>query len=263
MTGSIRAVPVARHPDPDRADRVGHDRLGGGAVARVRGPAPRASLVSGTAEVLGHLLVQRGLQHGPGELLQQAVRAGQVESLLLGAADHLQRELPLDRGRARLLAFVWIRRGFLADGRLRCHGFHCLSWHVHHRPFPASLTAGDQNQLHTYRDSPLDPLILRVCGTGAVPAMPVQDWIRSLYVRPGLDLLILRRVLNGLSGLRSGGAWFVVPETGFARFAHGWNWICSIRGIAGAAVICSVYGGSRLRYALCGGRVTCALLRML
>lgn len=151
--GLERAVPVARHLDLDGADRVGHDRLHCGAVTRVRGPALHASLMPAAAEMLGHLLVQGGLQHGPGELLQQAVGTGQVEAPLLRPADHLQRELPLGRGRRRRPALPWLRRGLLADGRLRCHGLHCLSRHAHHRPFPAGTTTGDPEANYTLSET--------------------------------------------------------------------------------------------------------------
>lgn len=151
--GLERAVPVARHLDLDGADRVGHDRLHCGAVTRVRGPAHHASLMPAAAEMFGHLLVQGGLQHGPGELFQQAVGTGQVEALLLRPADHLQRELPLGRGRRRRPALPWLRRGLLADGRLRCHGRHCLSRHAHHRPFPAGPATGDPEANYTLSET--------------------------------------------------------------------------------------------------------------
>lgn len=62
------ASAVSRHLDPDRAYRIGDHGLGGGAVARVRGPAVLGFLVLGAAQVLGHLLVQGRLRHASGEL---------------------------------------------------------------------------------------------------------------------------------------------------------------------------------------------------
>ena len=63
-----RAIAVSRHLDPDRTYRIGDHGLGGGAVARVRGPAVLGFLVLGAAQVLGHLLVQGRLRHASGEL---------------------------------------------------------------------------------------------------------------------------------------------------------------------------------------------------
>ena len=62
------ASAVSRHLDPDRTYRIGDHGLGGGAVARVRGPAVLGFLVLGAAQVLGHLLVQGRLRHASGEL---------------------------------------------------------------------------------------------------------------------------------------------------------------------------------------------------
>ena len=45
-----RAIAVSRHLDPDRTYRIGDHGLGGGAVARVRGPAVLGFLVLGAAQ---------------------------------------------------------------------------------------------------------------------------------------------------------------------------------------------------------------------
>jgi hypothetical protein len=47
------------------------------------------------AQVLGHLLVQGGLDDGLGQLLQQPVRAGQRQALLTGQPYQLSRGLGL------------------------------------------------------------------------------------------------------------------------------------------------------------------------
>jgi hypothetical protein len=39
---------------------------------------PSGALVLGVPEVVGHLLLQRGLEHGRGDRLQQPLRAGDV-----------------------------------------------------------------------------------------------------------------------------------------------------------------------------------------
>lgn len=78
-----------RHLDGDWSGRLRRHGLGGCPVARVRGPAIGAFLVLFVSEVLGHLLVEGGLQHGLGELPQQTVAAGQVKPLLLGLPDYL------------------------------------------------------------------------------------------------------------------------------------------------------------------------------
>ena len=48
-------------------------------------------------EVLGHLLVQRGLQDRLGQLLEQPIRAGQRHTLLPGAGHQLLSQLLLRR----------------------------------------------------------------------------------------------------------------------------------------------------------------------
>jgi hypothetical protein len=74
-----RTLPVPRHVNVDFAGGVGvgDHRFRAGPVAHVRRLTIRVGLVLLMPEVLGHLLVERGLEHGLGEQLQQAVRAGQ------------------------------------------------------------------------------------------------------------------------------------------------------------------------------------------
>ena len=140
--GLERAVAVARHLDPGRADRIAGHGLGGGAVARVPAPAALRPLAHGAAQMPGHLLVQGRLQHGLGELPEQAVRPGQVQAFLPGHAHEFERCLLPGAARPRLRLLR------------RCHVFHCPSRH-HPPAFPATRTKGSQsNQLHTLRDSP-------------------------------------------------------------------------------------------------------------
>ena len=81
---------------------LGQHRLGPGAVADVARPGP-GRVVLLIAEVLGHLLAQRRLDHRLRELLEQPVRAGQRQALLLGHPDQLDRGLLLSRLLGRLL----------------------------------------------------------------------------------------------------------------------------------------------------------------
>ena len=70
---------------------------------------PPADVVTGRVavllmpEVLGHLLVQRGLQDRFGQLLEQTIRPGQGQALLPSSAHHLHRRLLLRRSRNRWL----------------------------------------------------------------------------------------------------------------------------------------------------------------
>lgn len=83
-----RARPVPRHIDLHRAVAVGHDRLRPSAVTDVARP-DTGLVVLFVAEVLGHLLVQHGLQDRLGQLLEQPVRARQRQPLFLGGSDQL------------------------------------------------------------------------------------------------------------------------------------------------------------------------------
>ena len=127
------AVPVPGHLDLDLPGGLGQHRLGPGPVADVG----RVPVLGGTvllmAQVLGHLLVQRGLQHALGELLEQPVRTGQGQALLLGQPDQLLGRQLLSRG-------LWLL--------LRTHNIQCR----HHGTFPAELTAQRVGP-----ETPLDP----------------------------------------------------------------------------------------------------------
>ena len=82
-----RCVGVAGHLDLHRTD-LGQHRLRPGPVAGVAAvPADRIVLV--VAEMVGHLLLERGLQHPFRELVQQPVRADQLHPLLLGLRQQL------------------------------------------------------------------------------------------------------------------------------------------------------------------------------
>jgi hypothetical protein len=78
---------------------LGEHGLGSGAVADVARPGADCTtgIVLLIAQVLGHLLVQRGLQHRLGQLLEQPVRAGQRQALFLRQPDQLSRGLLLGR----------------------------------------------------------------------------------------------------------------------------------------------------------------------
>src|SRR5262245_29748307 len=67
------------------------------------------------AQVLGHLRIQRGLEHVLGQLVEQAVRADQLDTLFLRLRQQLLSELPLIH--------------------LGSHGFECFG---HHQSFPPS-----------------------------------------------------------------------------------------------------------------------------
>ncbi len=89
------AVAVPRHGQADRAD-VGQQRLARHAVAAV--PAAAAGRVELLmAQVPGHLLGQRPLQHGLGDLGQLPVRARQLHALGLGLAQQLVGHLLVDQ----------------------------------------------------------------------------------------------------------------------------------------------------------------------
>jgi hypothetical protein len=74
-----RRRPIARRADLDRS-QLGLDRLGGRPVAVVA-RAARGRLTGRVAEVLAQLGAQRGLDHAPGELRDQAARPGDLVGL--------------------------------------------------------------------------------------------------------------------------------------------------------------------------------------
>ena len=85
------AVGVPRHLDLDRAD-LGEHRLGPSPIAGIARPAPNG-VVFVIAQVLGHLRIQRGLEHVLGQLVEQAVRADQLDTLFLRLRKQLRSEL--------------------------------------------------------------------------------------------------------------------------------------------------------------------------
>jgi hypothetical protein len=87
------ALPVAGHLDVHRPD-LGDHRLGAGAIARVTAVAThRVVLV--IAQVLGHLRLQRGLEHRLGQPSQQATLANQLHTFGAGLLHEFLRELLL------------------------------------------------------------------------------------------------------------------------------------------------------------------------
>jgi hypothetical protein len=75
-----RAGPIPRHVDLDWAGVLGQHRFRPGAVADIaRSGTSRIVLL--IAQVLGHLLAQRGLEHRLGQLLEQPVRTSQRQTL--------------------------------------------------------------------------------------------------------------------------------------------------------------------------------------
>lgn len=74
-----RTVAVAWDVDLDRTGVLGQDLLGAFTVARV--PAPTPGLVMRcVAEVVDHLLIQSGLDHGLRQRFRQSVRTGERHS---------------------------------------------------------------------------------------------------------------------------------------------------------------------------------------
>ena len=137
------ASAVSRHLDPDRAYRIGDHGLGGGAVARVRGPAVLGFLVLGAAQVLGHLLVQGRLQHAFGELFEQSP-SGPVRSSPFSLA------MRTNVSAASRSALRFSASGFFVGVMFP----HCPS---RHRPpaFPTGHTTGQLRPVtHFERQSP-------------------------------------------------------------------------------------------------------------
>ena len=198
-----RAVPVTRHLDGDGPHAVGRDRLDGGAVARVRAASPRAFLVLRASGMLGRLLVQSGLRHGPGELPERAVRPGRVEPPLLRPPYHLQRELPLGGTRPRPLAFPWFRRGSLAGGRFRRHDLHCLSRHAHHRPLSHRPRDRRSRPVTHFPRQSLQKCFLKSLGGYSFPRLFLQSSkSKELSTRTPIFSLGVPRTIPSYSGLQ-------------------------------------------------------------
>lgn len=115
--------PIPGHLDLDRAGGVGQHGLGAGAVANVARPC-LGRVVFLIAEVLGHLLIERGFEHRLGQLFEQPVGPGQRQALLLRQPDQLDRSLLLRGLLNRLLLghiFQCRHHGtFLAEHRSAC-----------------------------------------------------------------------------------------------------------------------------------------------
>lgn len=107
------AVGISRYLDFDRAD-LGEHRLRSAAVVGVAAAAS-SRVVLVIAQVLGHFRVQRGLEDILGQLVEQAIRADQLDSPFLRLRQQLLCEL----------ALIHIDR----------HGFECFG---HHQSFPPS-----------------------------------------------------------------------------------------------------------------------------
>lgn len=74
-----RPVAVPGHVDLHIAERVGQQRLRPFPVPGVA-PVATSRLVLVVAEALGHLLIQRGLDHRLGQRLEQTMRPGQCDT---------------------------------------------------------------------------------------------------------------------------------------------------------------------------------------
>ncbi len=151
------AVPIPRHLDLDRADRLGQHRLGPDPVARVPAPTPgRMMLV--VAEVLGHLLIKRGLEDRLGQRLQHPTRTGHRHPPSAGGPDQLTGDRQLLSRRLDRLSQHHAVRPRASDRRLRdrwcldqflnarrAHARQCFG---HQRPFPANQPVGVSSHLH-------------------------------------------------------------------------------------------------------------------
>ena len=156
--GFERPVTVAGHLDLDLPGRLSQDRLRPGPVADVGGVPLLGSAVFLMTQVLSHLLVQRRLQHRPGELLEQPVRAGQGQTLLPGQPDQLP-SCSLLRGGVRFL--------------LRGHISQCR----HHGTFPADLQSARRagNTVSETVPGHQDPLLAGPAAVEAADLMAVGD----------------------------------------------------------------------------------------
>jgi len=130
-------IPIPRHRDLHRTHRIRDHRLRPRPVAHIRTRTIRLGPVLLMPEMLGHLRVQRRLQHRLGQLLKQPVRAGQGQPLLLGLRHHGGRQLLLRRPRFPSL---------LLACRLWTHDVQC-----HHSPCPS-------RRAHARRVGPETPL---------------------------------------------------------------------------------------------------------
>lgn len=75
-----RHRPIPRHVDLDLAGGVGQHRLGSSAGADIARPRTGRVMLF-IAEVLGHLFVERSLEHRFGELFERPIRPGQRQAV--------------------------------------------------------------------------------------------------------------------------------------------------------------------------------------
>jgi len=138
------AVTVPRNGQLDRAD-LGQQPLRGAPVPAVaRAPTGRVVLV--IAQMDRQLLTQSPLEHGPGELGQQPVRAEEFHPLGVSARQQLVGELVIDHRRRRRLPVQPLRHG--------------LS--VRHHVLPPEPRCGPESSHVTYTDDlthPRSPLL--------------------------------------------------------------------------------------------------------
>jgi len=131
---SWRARPTHRSATATRTPRRrSRCRAGTGPVAHVGGVPVLGRAVLLMTQMLGHLLVQRRIQHALRELLEQPVRPGQGQTLLPGHPD-------------QLLGCRLLRRGLRL---LLRHNIQCR----HHGTFLADLVSG-LGRKHRCWDSP-------------------------------------------------------------------------------------------------------------
>ena len=123
-------------------------------LLRVFALRPRAFLVLRASGMLGHLLVQGGLRHGPGELPERAVRPGRVEPrsfarlIISNASSRSAAHAPNSSRFPGFAAAPLPAAGFVVMISIVSVGMLITG------PFPTGPATGDQDQLHTSRDSP-------------------------------------------------------------------------------------------------------------
>ena len=148
-------VAIPRHPQLDLANLGGH-RLGVAAVAAVARPSALGG-VGFIAQMVGHLDLQAGLEHLAHQRGQQAVVAGQLDTLAAGPLDQLGRPVPhrrlvAHRRHARTRRALRRPRQPARQNRIRRS-----CGHGRDPPRPATLGRGpsDHARLNTPSDSPV------------------------------------------------------------------------------------------------------------
>jgi transposase InsO family protein len=120
--------------------------------------------------VLGHRLLQRGLEHRLGQLHEQPIRTRQRQTLVLGQA-HQVRGLLLGR--------------LLGSFPVRCHTRQCRG---HRRTLPASTRGGRVRAGNTIRSSVQAGKSLAECADGFRPADVVSLGVRDIQLGEGSQL---------------------------------------------------------------------------